>query len=110
MRGFWAAADNPNEGCRKPLSDFNKVVAELGPLIKVGQVNLSSEADAAAKAREYGIDAEALAGSPCKLEILLAPFDDKGEPEEWQHFKGSFIVYICPSVNHLTNMRAYATL
>ena len=73
--------------CNATLADFNKAVSELGPLIKAGHVNLTSE-EAAAKGASYGVDAAALSASPCALDIALAPFDDKGDPAEWQRYTG----------------------
>ena len=71
--------------CNATLAGFNKAVSELGPLIKAGSVNLTSE-EAAAKGASYGVDAAAL--SACALDIALAPFDDKGDPAEWQRYTG----------------------
>ncbi|BDA46353.1 probable protein disulfide-isomerase DDB_G0275025 [Coccomyxa sp. Obi] len=80
-------ADDDGTKCATALKDFNKVVAELGPLIKAGQFNTSSE-EGADKARSYGVSPEDLKTSPCKLDIALANFDEKGDTEEWPHFTG----------------------
>ena len=38
------------------------------------------------------MDAASLSADPCKLDIVLLPFDeDKGGPEEWQHYSGAAI-------------------
>ena len=51
-------------------------------------MNLTSEEAAAKGASNFGIDAAALRASPCALDIALAPFDDKGDPAEWQRYAG----------------------
>ena len=72
--------------CNATLAAFNKAVSELGPLIKAGSVDLTGE-EAAAKGTAYGVDAAAL--SDCALDVALAPFDDKGDPAEWQRYTGA---------------------
>jgi hypothetical protein len=81
-------ADEKGITCTTALKSFNEVVAELGPLIKAGQVNISSE-EGADKGRAYGVSADTLKASDCKLDIVLANFDEKGDPEDWQHFTGA---------------------
>ena len=76
------------DGCNATLAAFNRAVADLGPLIKAGQVNVTGE-DAAARAAVYGVHAAELSASPCALHVALAPFDDKGDPAEWQRFAGA---------------------
>ena len=59
----------------------------LGELIKAAQIQVSDAS--AAEAAKYSVDAARLSADPCKLDIVLLPFDeDKGGPEEWQHFSG----------------------
>lgn len=81
-------ADEKGTTCTTALKSFNEVVAELGPLIKAGQVNISSE-EGADRGRAYGVSADTLKASDCKLDIVLANFDEKGDPEDWQHFTGA---------------------
>ena len=86
--------DEKGTKCVTALKNFNEVIAELGPLIKAGQVNVSSE-EGGDKARAYGVSADTLKASDCKLDIVLANFDEKGDPEDWQHFTGASIdIYI----------------
>ena len=77
--------------CNATLAAFNKAVSELGPLIKAGQVDVTAE-EAAAKAGAYSVSAAELSAAPCALHLALAPFDDKGEPAEWQRFSGALPV------------------
>ena len=81
------AADDDGTNCATALKDFNKAVAEMGPLIKAGQFNASS-GEGGERARSYGVSTEKLKASPCKPDIVLAGFDEKGDTEEWPHFNG----------------------
>ncbi len=92
------SAENDGTKCATALKDFNKVVAELGPLIKAGQFNLSNQ-EGADKARSYGVSLEDLKASPCKLDIVLAGFDEKGDTEEWPHFSG-----VLPTANEASSI------
>ncbi len=82
-------ADEMGAKCSTALKKFNEVIAELGPLIKAGQVNITSE-EGADKARAYGVSGDELKTSDCKLDIVLANYDEKGDAEDWQHFTGNF--------------------
>ena len=85
---IFVRADKEAATCKDALSEFNKVVSGLGELIKAAQVQVSDTS--AAQAKQYLVDAAALSTEPCKLDIVLLPFDeDKGSPEEWQHFSGA---------------------
>ncbi len=80
-------ADTEASTCKEALSEFNKLVSGLGDLIKATRVAVSGTS--AAQAKQYSVDVAALSTEPCKLDIVLLPFDeDKGSPEEWQHFSG----------------------
>ena len=80
-------ADKEAASCKEVLAQLNKIVSGLGELIKAAQVQVSDAS--AAEAAKYSVDAAALGTDPCKLDIVLLPFDeDKGGPEEWQHFSG----------------------
>ncbi len=81
-------ADKEAAACKEALAQFNKIVSGLGELIKAAQIQVSDAS--AAEAAKYSVDAAALSTDPCKLDIVLLPFDeDKGGPEEeWQHFSG----------------------
>lgn len=97
---FWSfvCADDDGTKCATALKDFNKVVAEMGPLIKAGQFNASIEKGAEI-ARSYGVSPESLTASPCKLDIVLAGFDEKGDTEEWPHFSG-----VLPTANQASSI------
>ena len=82
-----ASADKEAASCKEALAQFNKVVSGLGELIKAAQIQVSDAS--AADVGQYSVDTAALSTDPCKLDIVLLPFDeDKGGPEEWQHFSG----------------------
>ncbi|CAK0750414.1 hypothetical protein CVIRNUC_001989 [Coccomyxa viridis] len=75
------------ESCKDKVAELNKIVAELGPLIKAAQIVVGDAASAQAK--QYGLDGDKLGIDPCALDIVLLPFDeDKGSPEDWQHYAG----------------------
>ena len=81
-------ADKEAGACKDKVADFNKVVADLGPLIKAAQIVVGDAASAQAK--QYGVDGDKLGTDPCALDIVLLPFDeDKGSPEDWQHYAGA---------------------
>ena len=83
----WVDADKDAASCKEALVQFNKIVSGLGELIKAAQVQVSDAS--AADAGKYSVDTAALSTDPCKLDIVLLQFDeDKGGPEEWQHFSG----------------------
>lgn len=76
------------ESCKDKVAELNKIVAELGPLIKAAQIVVGDAASAQAK--QYGLDGDKLGIDPCALDIVLLPFDeDKGSPEDWQHYAGA---------------------
>jgi len=72
-------------------------VSGLGSLINASQVQVSDTS--AAQAKKYSVDAVALSTNPCKLDIVLLPFDeDKVGPEDWQHFEGiNFLMRAAPT-------------
>ena len=81
-------ADKEAGACKDKVADFNKVVADLGPLIKAAQIVVGDAASAQAK--QYGVDGDKLGTDPCALDIVLLHFDeDKGSPEDWQHYAGA---------------------
>ena len=83
-----SCADNEAGACKDKVAELNRVVAELGPLIKAAQVGVGEAA--AAQAKQYGVDADRLGADSCALDIVLLPFDeDKGSPEDWQHYAGA---------------------
>ena len=69
----------------------------LGSLINASQVQVSDTS--AGQAKKYSVDAVALSTNPCKLDIVLLPFDeDKVGPEDWQHFEGiNFLMRAAPT-------------
>ena len=74
--------------CKDKVAELNRAVADLGPLIKAAQVVVGDAASAQAK--QYGVDGDKLGTDPCALDIVLLPFDeDKGSPEDWQHYAGA---------------------
>lgn len=108
---FWVHADEEAAPCKEALAQFNKIVSGLGDLIKAVQVQVSDAS--AAEAAKYSVDTAALSTDPCKLEIVLLPFDeDKGEPEEWQHFSGLPSVGrrrpVCRRMHHSNVMFPYS--
>ena len=81
-------ADKEAGACKDKVAEFNKVVADLGPLIKAAQIVVGNAASTQAK--QYGVDGDKLGTDPCALDIVLLPFDeDKGSPEDWQHYAGA---------------------
>ena len=80
-------AGKPSNACNATLRSFNKAVADLGPLIKAAQVNVTSDEDVA-KTGAYGVNPAVLHASSCELDVLLAPFEDKSDAKDWQHYKG----------------------
>ena len=81
-------ADKEATSCKDKVAELNKVVAELGPLIKAAQVAVGDTASAQAK--QWGVDGDRLGADPCALDIALLPFDeDKGSPDDWQHYAGA---------------------
>lgn len=89
-------ADKEAGSCKDKVAELNKAVAELGPLIRAAQVVVGDAASAQAK--QYGVDGDKLGAEPCALDIILLPFDeDKGSPEEWQHYAGAQAWSLHPS-------------
>ena len=83
-----SCADKEAESCKDEVAELNRALAELGPLIKAAQVVIGDAASAQAK--QYRVDGDKLGAAPCALDIVLLPFDeDKGSPEDWQHYDGA---------------------
>ena len=96
-------ADKESAACKEALAQFNKAVSGLGELIKAAQIQVSDAS--AAEAAKYSVDTAALSIDPCQLDIVLLPFDeDKGDPEEWQHFTG--LLSLCWQQTPATLMHA----
>lgn len=72
--------------CAKETAAFNALVASLGGLIKGSAVNVTAGDSLAS--RGWELDAQALKAKPCDLQLLLKPFGDSAEPDEWQRFSG----------------------
>ena len=74
------------QGCGPEVAAFNGLVAELGGLIPGAAVNLSDAA--AASGKGWGLDVQGLQSQPCALQLVLVPFGEEVDPEEWQRYTG----------------------
>lgn len=71
--------------CTSDIKKFNEIVAGWGRLVRAASVNLTGET---VEEGSFGIDLARLRSQSCTLQITLAPFGEKGDPDEWALYEG----------------------
>ncbi|KAK9818342.1 hypothetical protein WJX72_010973 [[Myrmecia] bisecta] len=82
LLGFFKAS--PQDDCAVQAEALNKLAYDMGFLVNVGQVNVTDTDPTAVAA--YGLDLARLRA--CEMELLLLPFGDKSEADEWLPYTG----------------------
>lgn len=73
--------------CHAEQAAGNKLVSELGGLVEAAAVNVSTAEEAQVTA--WGVDGKQLQQKPCEAQLLLVPFGDSADSDEWQKYTGS---------------------
>lgn len=80
---FYCHAGNE---CHAEQAAGNKLVSELGGLVEAAAVNVSTAEEAQVTA--WGVDGKQLQQKPCEAQLLLVPFGDSADSDEWQKYTG----------------------
>lgn len=86
------AAGGGGKDCAAELKKLNEVVAGWGRLARAAAVNLTAED---VEEGSLGLDMGRLRADPCSLHLALAPFGEKGDPDEWPAYTGESPRGIC---------------
>jgi hypothetical protein len=80
------AAGGEGKDCKAELKQLNEIVAGWGRLARAAAVNLTSEQ---VEPGSLGLDLGKLRAGGCGLQLGLAPFGEKGDPDEWAPYTGA---------------------